>query len=237
VIKRYLTAECIHALRFVVTPTICNALEIAMGGRAARGFTYRTIIAAPKVLPSIGGFARNARIEATAPSRRLPQDMRCTRLDYYPYVAAIDPEVPVIVVMQDGDAAPGTGSFWGEVNSAVHEGLGVSGVLTNGSVRDLGDLSSTFPILAGSVGPSHTHVRVEEFGSPVTVFGLDVMHDDLIHADRHGAVLIPLQHAHALPECINLVQRKEAPLLRAARNGVFTLAILENAMSESDEIH
>lgn len=232
-----LTVEWFHALRAVDTPTICNALEIAMGGRTAHGFTYGNIIAAPQALPSIVGFARTARIRASAPSPRSAQDVRRTRLDYYRYVAASDPAVPVIVVMQDDDARPGTGSFWGEVNSAVHEGLGVSGVLTNGSVRDLGDLSPTFPILAASVGPSHAHVRVEEFGVPVTVFGLEVAHDALIHADRHGAVLIPIAHVDALVDCIKLVQRKEAPLLRAARSGVFTLALLEQAMSESDDIH
>jgi len=139
--------------------------------------------------------------------------------------------------MQDDDVRPGTGSFWGEVNSAVHEGLGVAGDLTNGSARDLGDLSPTFPILAASVGPSHAHVRVEEFGATVSVFGLEVAHDVLIHAERHGAVLIPIALAQALPECIRLVQRKEAPLLRAARSGAFSLALLAQAMSESDDIH
>ena len=61
------TAEWLRALRSVDTPTICNALEIAMGGRTAHGFTYGNIIAAPQPLPSIVGFARTARIRACAP--------------------------------------------------------------------------------------------------------------------------------------------------------------------------
>jgi regulator of RNase E activity RraA len=234
---RSLTAEWIRALRAVDTPTVCNALELAMGGRTAHGFTYGTVIAAPQPLPSFLGFVRTARIRASTASPRSPLELRQMRLDYYRYVAASDPAVPVVVVMQDDDVRPGTGSFWGEVNSAVHEALGVAGVLTNGSVRDLGDLSPTFPILAGSVGPSHAHVRVEAFGAPVNVFGLALEHDALIHADRHGAVRIPPEHIDALPACIALVQRKEAPLLGAARSGSFTLALLEQAMSESDDIH
>lgn len=117
-----LTTETINALRAVDTPTICNALEIAMGGRTAHGFTYGNIIAAPQALPSIVGFARTARIRASTPSARSPQDVRRMRLEYYRYVTASDPTVPVIVVMQDDDERPGTGSFRGEVNSAVHEG-------------------------------------------------------------------------------------------------------------------
>ncbi len=76
-----------------------------------------------------------------APSLRPPEDVRSMRLDYYRYVADGSANAPVIVVMEDADDRPGTGSFWGEVNSALHEGLGVACVPTNDSVRDLGDLS------------------------------------------------------------------------------------------------
>jgi regulator of RNase E activity RraA len=139
--------------------------------------------------------------------------------------------------MQDLDERRGTGSFWGEVNSAVHQALGVAGVLTDGSVRDLGDLAPDFPILAGSVGPSHAFVHVVDIGEPVEVFGLCIANGDLIHADRHGAVRIAPEHLHALPGCIVLVQRKEAPLLAAARSGSFDIAALERAMCAADDIH
>lgn len=231
-----LTPELIRNLRSVDTPTICNALELAMGGRTAHGFTYGTVIAAPQPLPSVVGFARTARIRASAPSSKTAEEMRRTRVGYYRYAAQTE-SGPAIVVMQDVDDRPGTGSFWGEVNSAVHEGLGVAGVLTNGSVRDLGDLSPTFPILAASVGPSHAHVHVIDFGEPVEVLGLLVAHDDLLHMDRHGAVVIPRQYLDALPDCIDLIQRKEAPLLAAARSRDFDIAALEQAMRSSDDIH
>ncbi|MEZ2295184.1 RraA family protein [Variovorax sp. RCC_210] len=223
-------------LRSVDTPTICNALELAMGGRSAQGFTRGTLVAAPQPMAPMLGFARTACIRAAQPSTRPAADMRQLRLDYYRHVAPVN-GVPTLVVMQDLDEHPGIGSFWGEVNSAVHEGLGVAGVLTNGSVRDLGDLSPRFPILAGSIGPSHAFVHVERIGEPVEVFGLRVAHDDLIHADRHGAVLISPCYLQALPECIDRVQRKEAPLLAAARGPGFNLAKIEAAMREADDIH
>lgn len=232
-----LTPELIRKLRSVDTPTICNALELAMGGRTAQGFTYGNIVAAPQPLPAIVGFVRTARIRASAPSSCPPEDVRSLRLDYYRYVADGSENAPVIVAMEDADDRPGTGSFWGEVNSALHEGLGVAGVLTNGSVRDLDCLSKSFPILAGSVGPSHAYVHVEEIGTPVTVFGLELVHGDLIHADCHGAVLIRPEYLAALPDCIDLVQRKEAPLLEAVRSGSFSLAMLEQAMRDSEDIH
>ena len=143
-----LTQSLIDVLRSVDTPTICNALELATGGRSAHGFTYGTLIAAPCPMTPMLGFARTARIRAMAPASDTPQQLRARRLAYYRYVASTSPLLPTLVVMQDLDPRPGTGSFWGEVNSAVHLSLGVAGVLTNGSVRDLGDLAPTFPILA-----------------------------------------------------------------------------------------
>jgi len=231
-----LAPELSRKLRSVDTPTICNALEIAMGGRTSHGFTYGTVIAAPQPLPPMLGFVRTARIKATSPSKKSAQELKKIRIDYYRYVVG-DENVPTIVVMQDLDERPGTGSFWGEVNSAVHQGLKVSGVLTNGSVRDLGDLSPTFPILAGSIGPSHAHVHVVDFGCPVEVLGMAVVHDTLIHADQHGAVIIPLEYLKELPECIDRIQRKEAFLLTAARSGTFDIAALEQAMLNSEDIH
>jgi regulator of RNase E activity RraA len=182
------------------------------------------------------GFVRTARIKASSPSDKSVHELKKIRVDYYRYVVPVE-NVPTIVVMQDLDDRPGTGSFWGEVNSAVHQGLKVSGVLTNGSVRDLGDLSRTFPILAGSIGPSHAHVHVVDFGCPVAVLGIAVVHDTLIHADQHGAVIIPLEYLKELPECIDRIQRKEAFLLAAARSGSFDIAALEQAMLTSEDIH
>lgn len=158
------------------------------------------------------------------------------RVNYYRYVAP-DGDEPVVVVQQDMDLTPGLGSFWGEVNSTVHHALGVKGVVTNGSVRDLDMLAPDFPIIAGSVGPSHAHVHVLDFDVPVLVFGLQVHPGDLIHADRHGAVIIPAEVALEMPRCIDLMTAKEAPILAAARKPGFSVADIEAALRESADIH
>jgi len=232
----FFTPEYFNALRSVDTPTICNALELAIGTRTANGFTRGTPVAAPEPLPPIVGFARTARIRAAAPASASPDAILATRLAYYRYVSE-DDGLPRIVVMEDADATAGVGAFWGEVNTLVHRGLGVSGVLTNGSVRDLDVIAPDFPVLAGSVGPSHAFVRVEAFACPVTVFGLEVCHGDLLHADRHGAVIIPGAVARDLPACIDEVMRKEAPILAAARSPGFDITALERALRASADIH
>ena len=56
----------------------------------------------------------------------------------------------------------------------MHKGFGLSGALTNSVMRDLGDLPEGFPVLAGSIGPSHGFVHVLDFDQPVEVFGLNL---------------------------------------------------------------
>ncbi len=94
----------------------------------------------------------------------------------------------------------GYGAFWGEVQSAVHKALGCVGVITDGSIRDIPQWAPGFQALAGSIGPSHAWVHAESFGGEVRVAGMTVRSGDLIHADRHGAVVIPFDVAAKLPD-------------------------------------
>ena len=48
-----------------------------------------------------------------------------------------------------------------------------------------------FIVLAGSIMPSHAHVHLVDFGGTVSVFGMVVSANDVIHCDRHGAVVVP----------------------------------------------
>jgi regulator of RNase E activity RraA len=229
-----LTPELVAALKAVDTPTICNAIEIVAGRRATEGFTRRPVVAAFPDLPPILGFARTATIRAAAPSTMEKAEARALRIAYYRQLEA---DEPVIAVLEDTDDAPGVGAFLGEVNSAIHQGLGVEGALTNGSIRDLDMLAPGFQLLAGSVCPSHAHVHVTAIGVAVSVFGMHVRPGDLIHADRHGAVVIPPGMATELPRAVDLNQRQEAPILKAARAPGFTVDKLVTAMGEADDIH
>jgi regulator of RNase E activity RraA len=230
-----LDPETLAALRAVDTPTICNAIEIVMGSRTALGFTRSPVIASNPSLPPIVGFARTASLLCSEPASDPPETVRSRRLDYYAYVAG-GPR-PTIVVIEDADGHPGLGAFWGEVNVAIHKGLGIAGCLTNGSMRDLGAIDPSFPILAGSVSPSHAFVHVTGFDEPVTVFGLRVHPGDLVHADRHGAVVIDPAFLPDLPRAIDTVARKEAPILKAARSPGFDVETLLRAWGEADDVH
>ena len=224
--------ELFAHLRQFDTPTISNALEIARGSREATSFTQRTLIAASSHLPAIVGFARTAQIRCSTPYD--PAQRRRNQINYYEYIAR--PEHPCIAVIEDIDDRSGLGAFWGEVNTHVHWGLGCIGTITNGSMRDLDAMHPEFQCLAGSLSPSHAWVQVVEVGTPVKIFGMEVNPDDIIHADRHGAVVIPIQYLKAIPDAIDLMARREKVLLDAAKRPDFNIDSLKQALTDSDKV-
>lgn len=231
----HLTDSDLAALRALDTPTVCNALELVVPGRRGMGYTTAPLVCARPELPPMVGYARTATIRAMHPSEESAADLRRRRGEYYAHVAAAPG--PTIAVIQDLDPRPGYGAFWGEVNTSIHKGLGCLGTVTDGSIRDLAACAEGFQLLAGSVGPSHAYVRVEQYGVTVTVAGMTVRPGDLVHADRHGAVVVPIEAAREVPKAAALIARREAVVIEASRRPGFDHAALLRAMGEADEIH
>ena len=135
------------------------------------------------------------------------------------------------------DPKPGVGAFWGEVHTALHKGLGALGVVTNGSYRDIPDSAPGFQVLGGMVGPSHAFVRPVDFDCPVTVHGMEVADGDIIHADRHGAVVVPAESVGRIADAVDLISRREARILEASNADGFDIEKLKQAISAMAEIH
>ncbi len=216
-------------LRQVDTPTVCNAIEVAQGKRGFDGFTRGTMLASHPDAPAIVGYARTARIAAVAPPSEAPDVIKARRMDYYRHMA--EGPRPALAVIEDVDFPHCIGAYWGEINTTVHKGFGLSGALTNGVMRDLGDLPDGFPVIAGSIGPSHGFVHVRDIAKPVTVFELNIADGDLVHADRHGALVIPSEVLPALEAAIRRLLDTEKLVLDPARQDGFDFEKFEAAWS------
>jgi regulator of RNase E activity RraA len=215
-------------LKSIDTPTVCNVIEMVAPERRGHGYTVKHLHCPFPDLPPIVGFARTATIRAKAPTTRDAGYM-AKRLDYLDYVAS-EP-LPSIVVIEDIDGEDaGYGAFWGEVQSNIHKSLGCLGVVTNGCIRDIPMIAPGFQMLAGSIAPSHAFVHVEEFGVPVTVHGMEVQSGDLIHADRHGAVVVPADKLDLFKEAFDRLTKSEAKILEAAKSPTDRLARIKAAM-------
>ena len=213
-------------LKGVDTPTVCNAIEVAQGKRGFDDFTRGTMqCSAPG--EAMVGYARTARIQAVNPPTEAPDVIKARRMAYYEYMAG-GPR-PGVAVVQDLDVPNAIGAYWGEINTNVHKSFGLSGALTDGVMRDLGDLPEGFPVVAGSIGPSHGFVHVVDYDQPVEVMGMTVAPGALVHADRHGAVVIPDEVIPQLEAAIAQLFKSEKVVLDATKGKRITFAEFEDA--------
>src|SRR5665213_380236 len=193
-------------LQSIDTPTVCNLLEIVAPERRGHGYTVRHLHCPFPDLPPMVGFAKTVTMRAQDKVPLGEAGYMNKRLDYLDYIV-------------------GYGAFWGEVQSNVHKALGCLGTVTNGSVRDIPMIPPGFQMLAGSISPSHAYVHVVDFGVSVNIHGMAVNSGDLIHADRHGAVVVPLDTIDAMQAAAGKLAAKEAVIIEAAKSNAGLAAI------------
>ncbi len=217
----------LELMQKVDTPTVCNAIEVAQGQRGFGGYTKGTMFASDADAPAIVGFARTAQIAGREAPSEAPDFIRARRLDYFRNMA--DGPRPAIAVVEDVDEPDCVSAWWGEVHTTVHKGLGMAGALTNGVMRDLGDMPEGFPVIAGSIGPSHAFVHVRSLGEAVNIRGMKVAQGDLVHADRHGGLVVPPEVIPDLKDAIQKLLDTESIILEPARQPDFNLEKLLDA--------
>lgn len=230
-----LTAALIAELQTMDTPTVCNALELLVPKRRGHGYTTAPLVCTRPQLPPIVGIARTATLRSAHPSDMGGAEARQLSDAYYAYIDG--GAKPSIIVIQDIDEQRGYGSFWGEVNSAIHKGFGCVGLITDGGVRDLPDIAPGFQMLANRVIPSHAFVHIVDIARPVNVAGMRVRDGDLIHADQHGAVVIPHDVATQVRGAADEVIKRERVIIEAARQPGFDIDKLRAAQGKAAEIH
>jgi regulator of RNase E activity RraA len=226
---RVLSQAQAEFLRSIDTPTVCNILEVVAPQRRGFGYTVKHLHCPFPDLPPMVGFAKTATFKT---KDRVPLGEASyvgKRMDYLDYIASA-PQ-PGIAVLEDIDGEfVGFGAFWGEVQSNVHKALGCLGTITNGAIRDIPQIAPGFQMLAGSLAPSHAFVHVVDFGGKVTVHGMEVASGDLIHADRHGAVVVPLDVIDAMPAALDKLAAQEARIIKAAQAPGATADSIKAAM-------
>ena len=156
----------------------------------------------PKLRPIVG-FAKTAIIT----TRRKKNTGINNREKYYEYM--FKGKDPKICVIEDKDNVNTIGAWWGEVNSQIHSQFGFEGAVTNGAMRDLDMIKKNFQILAGEIRPSHGYIQIQKIDCAVKIFNMKVNPNNLIHADRHGAVVIKRTNLQKLPQAIKKLLEKE----------------------------
>jgi 4-hydroxy-4-methyl-2-oxoglutarate aldolase len=215
------------ALKRYDAPTVANAIETLNVRPRNAGFMRPEIRC---VFPEMGvmvGYAVTARIQAAqAPA---PEERPAANFDWWDFILQTPP--PRVVVIQDMDDPPAVGSFWGEVQGNIHKALGCVGTVTDGGVRDLKEVAELgFHFFAQHIVVSHAYVRTIDFGSPVQVGGLTVRTGDLVHADRHGVQLLPIEVAREIPAAAERVIARERRIIDFCKSPEFTPEGLKSLM-------
>ena len=139
---------------------------------------------------------------------------------YRAYLAGL--QGPKIVVVQDLDKPDFVGAFWGEVSSNFHRAFGCVGTVIDGAVRDVDEMTNAgFKALASRTCVGHAYSHPIRWGSDVEVFGCPVHPGDLIHADKHGFVVIPPEDQEHLLDAVTFMDANECnTVIAAARSTV-----------------
>jgi regulator of RNase E activity RraA len=104
-------------------------------------------------------------------------------------------------------------------------------------VRDIPDIAQGFQMLANRIGPSHAYVHIVDFGKSITVAGMRVSNGDIVHADQHGAVVIPAAVADKVADAAAKIQRTERVIINAAQEPGFNMERLRKAWGDAAEVH
>jgi 4-hydroxy-4-methyl-2-oxoglutarate aldolase len=210
------------------TPTIYNGWEqITKSDAAHEGFNpEETTDFMPQMGPMVG-YAITVVIEPGNPEH--PKKNPNAWSEYREYLASLPG--PKIVVVQDLDKPATCGAFWGEVNSNIHRALGCVGTITDGSIRDVDEMNNAgFKALARRLSVGHAHSTPVKWNCEVEVFGRKIKPGQLIHADKHGFLIIPEQDEQNLLEASVFMDTNECnTVIAAARSasGKSTKQILQ----------
>ncbi|MCA9193122.1 MAG: RraA family protein [Planctomycetales bacterium] len=214
--RELLHAELLQLKRWN-TPTIYNGWEQITSLDAAAPVTNleETRDFMPQMGPMVG-YAVTVVIQPSVKAHKA--NLPTAWSDYRRYIASIDG--PKIVIVQDLDRPQVIGSFWGEVNANVHKTLGCVGAIVDGAIRDVDEMTNAgFKALARRLCVGHAHSTPVQWGCPVEVFGTAVHPGQLVHADKHGFIVVPPgDESKLLAAAIQMDQNECNTIIAAARS-------------------
>jgi regulator of RNase E activity RraA len=217
----HILRETLEALRSLSTPTVSNAIEQFNLRPRDEGYLSPDVRC---LFPDLGvmvGHAVTLRFAAEQPAARPG-----SRYESWKFM--LETPEPRVLVLQDLDQPPGAGAFIGEVMATIHRRLGCIGAVTNGCVRDLDEVRALgFHLFAAGVCVSHAYVHLVDFGTPVKVGGRVVRTGDLLHADKHGVLVVPREIADQIPDAAARVTEREQRLIAHCNSSDFSLEALK----------
>ncbi|MCU6794331.1 RraA family protein [Paenibacillus sp. WQ 127069] len=207
------------------TPSVFNGWEQISKHDRRTGFNLEET---KDFMPHMGvmvGYAVTVVCEPSNPDHQTRNPN--AQVEYREYIASIPG--PKIVVVQDLDKPYAYGSYWGEVGANMHRSLGCVGTITDGAIRDLDEMNNAgFKAIASKMCIGHAYSWPVRWNCEVEVFGTTIKPGQLIHADKHGFLVIPEEDQAGLLDATRFMDKNECDtVITSGRN---TAGIEMNAL-------
>lgn len=210
----------LEALQRFDTCILADALETFDRRLRNQGYTHPGLRRMTGGTDPVIGYAVTARIRSSD-----PPILGNSYVANYAWWPEIDrAPKPRIAVLQDVDPHPGAGACVGELAAAIFRSLDCKAAVTNGAVRDIPAVNATqFPVFASYITPSHSYAHIVDHSQPVEICGLLIQSGDLLMADCHGVISIPLELAPALPTVATSLREKKKAFIAFCESSDFSL--------------
>ena len=225
-----LSQEQLEGILEFDTCSIANAIECFGVRLHNEGFTSPGLDCLTGTEQRVLGYAATFRVKSADPP--VTGGRFDDRTDWWDEIKSMP--TPKIAVFQNVDEGGEVGACVGEVHAAMLKAFGCAGMITDGSVRDITGIKKLggFSVLASSVSLSHSYMHIVDFGTPVNIFGLSVRQGDLLYADCHGVLAIPIGIAAELPSVADRLRHKDRRIIELCKSADFSTEKLLQLISE-----
>jgi len=208
-------SEIIEKLKKIDTPTISNVVATYPGNELCLGLhdpwygEWYSDSIIHCIFPEVE--ARVGYVATVVFALKYDKQPRLDRWALLDHIEATKKPAVLIAQQMFPTALVSRLGLFGGMMSAQYKALGVVGVATDGSIRDLDEIRETgLQYYAAGVTPSHGPFEEVAVGVPVTIGHLSVKPGEMVHMDKHGIVKYPsIKMAQVLENAQKMLDREE----------------------------
>ncbi|MBL4883543.1 MAG: RraA family protein [Planctomycetaceae bacterium] len=220
-----MTKELFDLLAKYDTPTVCNAIELWDLRSRTAGYMNESIKASFLGFPPMVGLALTSTFRSSAAP--MGGDAYSSLTAQTEIMEKMG--VPAVIVFQDLDSPIAAATF-GEVMCSTYKGFGAAGLITSGTGRDLEQVEAiNFPVFTSGAQAAHGYCHFVDIDIPVSVGGINVRPNELLHGDCNGITTIPAEIASEIPGVCDEIIKAEQIVLDYVRSGSVTSAGFDEA--------
>jgi 4-hydroxy-4-methyl-2-oxoglutarate aldolase len=207
-----LSREQFEELRALDSPTIANAIEYFEVRPRVAGYCGSNV----RCLTPEAGFMLGYAVTCKGDSTTETKDRR-EHAALYRAIYDLQPLPAIVVIGDDGDPSRiHLSCHAGEMMATTMKRVGAVGLVTNGGLRDIAEITALkqFHYFGRGLVVAHGRPCIYDIGATVNIDGMEVRPGDLLHGDENGITVIPAEIAAQVAAKANEHRAMEQERLR-----------------------